>query len=464
MTDAGARDSGLDAGPDANVDAGPPDSALPGALLDYLVQDVCVLGDGGLLSVDPFPGCPAGTIQRDLLPSEPLPYFRHDQPDQNNPFGFQRHDSYPLRSDGVTRYVHTFDFAPFNEFNPARDGYDVVEADGQWAAIVGTRDPSGLAQTFFGSGCALSDSWLLFPTDTDGGQGSTVATLRGVGWERLGQPFPGSCPSAYDASDTLWQWLPAYAFGGEGGALTKVLPALTSQHYGGGNRSTADHFEKFYFTRLYGLTRWERWERGPGKVPKPQGCQGETGSGAFVRVDCRDWTVVLAAHRPYLSELWPTPYAAANRLSNHDFGHGTTTGWTRAGSNTQGGPTNWSIAAHADAGAGSYLATNCGGTCVAGQSLYQDVPRAVLGQTFRFGGTFWTAAGTGSAELVVFQRSAQGAVVSRHGLALAVDPSPRQLASEVIAIDPATTQLRLQFYLSSSETFALDDLWLSSGP
>ena len=39
-----------------------------------------------------------------------------------------------------------------------------------------------------------------------------------------------------------------------------TLTSLISDHYGGADRDTADHVERFYFTRELGGTRWERWQ------------------------------------------------------------------------------------------------------------------------------------------------------------------------------------------------------------
>jgi hypothetical protein len=449
------------------ADAAPADlaaldlAAPPQELADYLIQDVCARADGELLAVDPYDGCPAGAARRDLRVGEPLPYHRHDQPDVNNPLGFQRHDSFPRPGEGSLRHVHPFDFPPFGEYNAA-DGYDVAEADGAWAAIVGTRDPTGLAQTFFGPGCALADGWILLPTAGFLSPDAVVASLRGVGWEKAGQPFPGTCPAGRDAAYTDWEVLSGFPFGGQGGAREKRIDALLSQHYGGRDPATADHIEKFYLTRLYGLTRWERWQNlklHPGTPPKTAGCGGPTRAGDFVRVDCRDWSHVVPEPLPWPPEAWPTPYAAANRLVNGDFGTGTITGWARLGMSQDGKMTNWSLLKE---GGGTYLATNCGGPCSPGQSIYQDVPLSGLSGRFRFGGKLQTEAGTGAAELVVFQRDDRAAIIERDALPLMVGPAAARVVSGEFTVRPGVTQLRFQFYLNAPNTFRLDDLWLAA--
>jgi hypothetical protein len=422
---------------------------------DLLIQDVCATPDGRLLPDDPYDPCPPGSARRDLRVGEALPYHRHDQPGPGAPLGYQRHDSFP-RPGATRRYVHPFDFAPFGEYNPDHDGYDVVEADGAYASIIGTRDPVGLAQTFFGPGCALADSWLLYPTTGYATPGDKTAQLILVGWERALAPFPGRCPGRYDQSLTRWQ-LRAADFGGIGGSRSKHLDALVVDHYGGGAIATADHIERFYFTGLYGLTRWERWQRTG--TPRAEGCSGPTSEGGFVRLDCRDWTHVVGDPSPYPPEAWPTPYAQSNLVQNHDFGGGTADHWERLGASTTGSITNRSVVTD---GNGAHLATNCAGPCSPGQCIYQDVPRAALGGSFRFGGMFWAEGGSGSIEFVVFQRDARAAIVERHSVPLVVDGTPRRVVSPRFVVNPATNHFRITVYLNAPNTFHFDDLWLAA--
>lgn len=469
---SGGAPAGADlTGPDADLAGEPGASDLaadvniaPAATAaDYLIQDVCARPGGAPLAVDPFDGCPAGSSRRDLRMGEALPYHRHDQPDGANPQGFQRHDSFPVPGPaGAPRLVHPFDFPPFGEQN-GPDGYDVAEADGAWAAIVGTRDPTGLAQTFFGPGCALADSWILAPTANPAASGSTVAMLRGAGWERAGQPFPGACPGGRDAAYTAWRALPAFPFGGQGGARTRRIDAILSEHYGGADPATADHIEKFYLTRLYGLTRWERWQNGrlhPGTTPKAAGCGGATSDGDFLRVDCRDWTHVVPEPLPWPGQAWATPYGAANLLRNGDFGLGAVEPWARLGESQDGKPTNWSLLR--DGGGGTYLATNCGGPCSAGQSIYQDVPLGAPPARLRFGARLQTDAGSGAAELVLFQRDARAAILQRDALPVVAGPAAARVASAPIAVNPAARELRVQLYLNAPSTFRLDDVWVAA--
>lgn len=442
--------------PRAADGAGDDPMLLPETYEDLLVQDVCATADGRLLAADPYDGCPSGSTRRDLRIGEPLPYHRHDQPGPGAPQGYQRHDSFPRPGAGTgTRYVHPFDFAPFGEYNPDHDGYDVVEADGSHASIIGTRDPVGLAQTFFGPGCALDDSWLLFPTSGYAAGGSKLAQLILVGWERAMAAYPGRCPARYDQSYTSWQRR-TVDFGGVGGGRSKRIEALVVDHYGGGAIATADHIERFYFTRIYGLTRWERWQRTG--TPRAEGCSGPTSEAGFVRLDCRDWTHVIADPSPYPTEAWPTPYAQANLVENHDFGGRTVSRWERLGKSTAGAPTNWSIISDAD---GAHLATNCAGSCSPGQCIFQDVPRRDLGGSFRFGGRFWAEGGSGALEFVVFQRDKSATILERHSVPITAGATPVRVVSPAFPIRATTDHLRITVYLNAPNTFHFDDVFLA---
>lgn len=78
----------------------------------------------------------------------------------------------------------------------------------------------------------------------------------------------------------------------------KILDAIESYHWGRSLDGTFHHLEKFYFTKEYGLSRWERCElKANGAQPNLNaGCNGQTISDSFAgpmaRIDCRDWTFV----------------------------------------------------------------------------------------------------------------------------------------------------------------------------
>jgi hypothetical protein len=100
---------------------------------------------------------------------------------------------------------------------------------------------------------------------------------------------------------------------GQGAPIT--LTTLISEHYGGEEPQSADHVERFYFTRELGSTRWERWQSAShsrafsagqlaqaasdlilsGRCSKADHPAGDT---SLLMIDCREWTLVVPARNP----------------------------------------------------------------------------------------------------------------------------------------------------------------------
>ena len=73
-----------------------------------------------------------------------------------------------------------------------------------------------------------------------------------------------ACPTRFNAALTTWRVAPFVYRAGPGQGSPVTLTSLISDHYGGAERDTADHVERFYFTRELGGTRWERWQNARG--------------------------------------------------------------------------------------------------------------------------------------------------------------------------------------------------------
>ena len=106
----------------------------------WVLKSVCQPSSGSLLAVDPYGGCPSGSTLRKIQPGDALPYNNYEQ------MGYQISDSFPLL-DGSWNplWLHTFDYAPFNQFNlhSGSDGYDVYSLSGGDVSIPNTRDGGG---------------------------------------------------------------------------------------------------------------------------------------------------------------------------------------------------------------------------------------------------------------------------------------------------------------------------------
>ena len=311
--------------------AGPPPGdivATPATIRDFMIQNVCLDAGGAVLAGhSPADGDPACIAQRDLRPGEPLPYHKHDHPSPSGgPHdGYQRHDSFPVETAGLGTVVeHSFDFGGFEGrrfgvFDRGADGGDVAVFSPGAVSFAATEDGGGGFQLFVGecqgpvAAATLLRSWILATFDPDRPAplgGETVARLKDL---RVGEQE--SCPSRFAAAYTRWHVAPVRYRTAPGQGTPMTLLSLVSDHYGGAQRDTADHVERFYFTRELGGTRWERWQNAKGNrqydaatvaaaaarfaatgrcsdAPMPEG------GASFVLIDCREWTRIVAPENP----------------------------------------------------------------------------------------------------------------------------------------------------------------------
>ena len=302
---------------------------------DFMVQNVC-LDEAGAVRIGRSPidegGC-AG--QRDLLPGEALPYHKHDHPSPQDrrtaPSGYQRHDSFPVLTEGLGTVVEqSFDFGGggrrFGAFDRGSDGGDVVIVSPRispGAVSIGATETGGGFNLWVGecSGAvepdALTRSWLILEFDPNRPEpmsGETVARLNAARLKaaRLNadQGSPAECPTRLNPALTRWRVAPFTYRAGPGQGPPITLNSLISDHYGGADPDTADHVERFYFTRELGGTRWERWQNvrgnrqfGAAEVARRAASFAATGRcGAaepppgrapMVLIDCREWTQIV---------------------------------------------------------------------------------------------------------------------------------------------------------------------------
>jgi len=296
--------------------------ASEAVLRDFLVQDVC-LDTGGMVvvGISPIDGDRRCVGQRDLRPGERLPYHKHDHPSPDQlaaaPQGYHRRDSFPVETAAFGTVVEqSSDFGAgegrrFGVFDTGSDGGDIAILSPGIVSSSVTEDGGAGFQLFVGE-CAgrvepsaLTHSWIIAAFDPARPAplaGSTVAHLKDL---KAGQQ--DMCPSRFNAAFTTWRVVPFRyrTVPGQGPPIT--LTTLISEHYGGADRATADHVERFYFTRELGGTRWERWQNANGnaRLSAPRlaemaaafaasgRCSGSAvpeGGAPLVLVDCREWT------------------------------------------------------------------------------------------------------------------------------------------------------------------------------
>jgi hypothetical protein len=426
--------------------------------------------------------------------------------------------------DGKTWIINTYDYRgyvgidgmrSFDFFNlyatedRQSDGSDVialqdnvVTAQDRWATIVNTSDGGGYQQTFYGSNCRVGDGWVLFPGN-DGAflrPGQIMVPIADVYWEQNDQNYPGNCPSSYSAPPlTSWKCtgtscsVPGMGFN-FGGLVDnpKVMDTVISYH---GFKSSTSILEVFYFTREYGMTRWEVWTpklsnptAAPTQeciVPATQIYQNVT----YVVTNCHDWSTVNSP-LPSTGEVpvWPIPNV--NMLSNPHF-ISTTSPWKKLGRISATPLLSRSFRDTLSGGVGvGYLSLSCGPRCTKDFSaaLYQDLPASdfVDSGSYAFGISIRTDPNqcpkpcSGNIAVSIEQLDTRGrqiaggtaivpaTVFSDNGIA---DPSDEeansvylstQFVSGAMKKDPNAVKIRFLIFPQSAQTFDVLNAWLAA--
>lgn len=506
--------------------------AQDSALLPYLVQEVCIDQTGAVLRIDPY-FCPKNDTLRQLQIGEPLPYHKHNQVEPHDPISrqdyedkdsdFEQHDSYPVRAlKGNVLSIDPFDFEP-DRFNASLDGYDVYRIDDGWTSVEETRDGGGFGITWFGANCKMYNGWVFFPmanlTSSGIKPGEVKMPISGVYWEKDGEHWSGLCPSElqalptqstpkeqlchpgascpskhYEEPITSWEFIPNYPFAGIGRNPVKRLDTIRSIH---GFIDSPDFFahgdlEVFYFTKLYGSTRWEDWMPVSALKANPRAqraaeqaskyCHG-TGDAEyhgvkFVVTFCRDWSAVTVVDKPELAAPWPVP--DLNLLQNFHFDQGFAN-WKR----TESASTlQFSLKTSTAAkdmqnvqlgGTGvHYLALTCADDCFEANAIYQDVPitdKTTSGR-YSLGARVRTEGHAGALRLAVTVLDRNGKALDEKSFSESA-PAPGgpgadsvvlsgnfALHSFPITIDPQASVLRFSISPNSSGTFDIVDTWL----
>ncbi len=291
-------------------------------LRDFMIQDVC-LDPAGAVVVGRSPLDPGCAAKRDLQPGELLPYHKHDHPSPDQargaPLGYQRHDSFPVATAGLGTVVeHSFDFGAgdrrrFGAFDGDGDGGDIASLAPGAVSIGATEDAGGF-QLFVGEctgavdAAALAHAWIIAEFDAARPvplEGETIARLNDL---KAGRQ--DACPARFNAAYTRWHVAPFLYRAAPGQGEPVTLTTLISEHYGGASPATADHVERFYFTRELGGTRWERWQNARGNnqysaaaiaayaawFASTKRCSAAPppgGGAVMLLIDCHEWTRIV---------------------------------------------------------------------------------------------------------------------------------------------------------------------------
>ena len=292
--------------------------------LDYLIQNVCVDSHNQII-----PGDPAicGN-HRDIRIGERVPYLITDRDSASGNICYQALFSYPVvGTDGalkvmVAKNMQTNFNSGFRfDFNPRRDGYDLIDAGGTFASGVRTSDGGCFDQLISHNYGQPLNGWIFFPRDLSSGSMNHNILI-----QRISPDLPPNCaPVSQDTSNSTRDiWNAPTPIGFESG---KILNSVVTYHFAHYNLSQSNNaLERYYFTREYGFTRWEAWvphsrclaEHGNVSYCHPNAadnflrgrCNPSTGYAdwggqTWVRVDCRDSTFYTPVQTPVLPLVSP---------------------------------------------------------------------------------------------------------------------------------------------------------------
>lgn len=255
-------------------------------LYDYLVQDVCVDAGGNAIKGDPAT-CPQ---HRNIELGEPSPYLLTDW-DTAQKVAYAAWNSIPVRGeDGNVRVMvskdllGTYDANFAFSYSEASDAFDLIDLTyGPYASIIRTSDGGCLDQVFsprlarnisrgtrfnrrrphsrsmLNSPKARAGGWIVFPLTTAPSQWpqTSMHVHRNT---RTPLQSSSGCNAGGKVGVTYWNAPAPYTYEGNEDGARKTLMSIRSDHFGARNLSSGSNaLERFYYTREYGMTRWEAW-------------------------------------------------------------------------------------------------------------------------------------------------------------------------------------------------------------
>lgn len=251
-------------------------------IADFMTMDVCV--DAGDKPLPLMPGDPACTRSRDARPGEIPPYALHNfagprgcTPDQ----GTIERLNLPVTRDGQTRIVSSNTPVTSNcadgagpDRAPSPAGASIQWHDEAYGFIMGSYSPVALS-VYQSPGCVPGSrssrrffrGWVIGPAKVPevGAAGFGVfesSLAKGAASDAMRQ-----CPTSYRSAFTSWLVSPMRFKSG------REMTALVSSHFAqvskdGLSPGATLQMEQTYWTRAFGLSRWEKWARADWTHPR----------------------------------------------------------------------------------------------------------------------------------------------------------------------------------------------------
>ncbi|WP_158747744.1 hypothetical protein [Acidisphaera sp. L21] len=479
----------------AQTSSAAPSSLNAASAEAWLVKSVCADSSDRAVSADPYPACPSGTHMRSIKLGERLPYRNHDQPDAGHPQGYLYKDNYPvLDGAGHSQILSTIDWIDGSSYGykPGRDGFDVFTIRDGWVSDLETHSRQEFSTTFFGEGCVPYNGLPFFPINKPIASGDAKLPIFPVHWEQLGQPAPGICEPAKLTRETLtsWRFMPGAKFGGMKGSPAKTMDAVVTT-MGFTNTpgfKARGHLEVFYFTKFYGMTRWESWTPSSQPAKATDACEGSTSMTYqgmdFTMSACRDYSATQPAASPLPLPPWPA--SPLNILQNFHFGQGMA-GWKTTGPgmdhavSIQKTREKDDVAMAPGSPGLSYLQVDTKAGVIAHGAVYQDVPAAsVPPGRYSIGMIGRANGGTASVVLSLQQIAADGSLIAASsepvtlgstdaarrfdGSTSKVWASDFKTASVMLKGDPRASTIRFVVAPQSASEVDLISAWLLRDP
>ncbi|WP_395678442.1 hypothetical protein [Inquilinus sp.] len=307
----------------AGLAAAPPAQAqmTSDKLSDFMIMDVCVDQHDQVLA-DQVPGDPGCSRRRNIRAGEAIPYHLHNYPRPGGPcpqrLGTVSKDNIPVTKDGVTRIIsfydrgvdhscpHTDPDAPsFGKLDAGREGGSVQWADDRYGYIMGSWSPVALSYWLTPSCEAAPDTsgrfrygWVIAPATLppEGSGGFAVFQSKLVNTRGGAEPAAG-CPKRYNKPFTLWMH-DGFTYK-SGHAMDSVISMrFSGSSPEGDGPGAATQVEITYWTKEFGLTRWEKWARGDWVHPRSRLAADALGRTLFSSDTCS---------RPYAFRASPAP-------------------------------------------------------------------------------------------------------------------------------------------------------------
>jgi len=237
----------------------------------FMTMNICTKGDA--IDPDHAPGEPGCTHMRPIRDGEIPPYFLTNFPSHANHCpdggGPIAKINIPIKRGDTTRIVSLYSHRPEDTACHGPGTSDKIGAsiewhDAEYGFIMGSWSPVGLSN-FLSPLCEKDPTrssrffrgWVLGPTRSLGAGGQVFQSKLAVG---KADEAAAACPAKYHPGYTAWR--PTDFTYTSGATLNSII----SDHYASAAKDQngpgkSEQLERTYWTREYGLTRWEKWAR-----------------------------------------------------------------------------------------------------------------------------------------------------------------------------------------------------------